>query len=181
MYAKQDGDMVYAIGMTYDELGGSHYYDLRGAVGNNAPLVHAAKARVVFDALSKATAKGLVQAMHDCSEGGIGVCAAEMAFSGGLGMDIFLSEVPYKNKYSSEAPRNDFILFSESNSRFLVEVNKDDKKEFEKILKAHAVPFGIVGCFNRSGEFKVWGLKEKLCLKAGLRELKEAWQKPLRW
>jgi phosphoribosylformylglycinamidine synthase len=104
-----------------------------------------------------------------------------MAFSGGLGMDIFLPEAPYKNKYSPQALRSDFILFSESNSRFLVEVNKNDKKDFEKILKANSVPFGIIGCLNRSGEFKVWGFKEQLCVKAGLGELKEAWQRPLRW
>jgi phosphoribosylformylglycinamidine synthase len=113
--------------------------------------------------------------MHDCSEGGIGVAAAEMAFSGGLGMELFLSEVPYKSKDS----RNDFILFSESNSRFIVEVAKKDQSAFEKILKG--LPFGLAGCVSKNKIFKMYGLDGKTCIKAGIGELKESWQKPLRW
>ncbi|MCM8790067.1 MAG: AIR synthase-related protein, partial [Candidatus Omnitrophica bacterium] len=127
------------------------------------------------EALSKASSLGLIKAMHDCSEGGIGVAAAEMAFSGGLGMDLFLGEVPYK----LSQVRNDFVLFSESNSRFIVEVKKDNQKKFEKTLKN--ISFGLIGCLSAKKEFKVYGLDGKICIKADITELKEAWQKPLRW
>ena len=60
-----------------------------------------------FNALSKASASGLIKAMHDCSEGGIGVAASEMAFAGGLGMELFLSEVPYKARRKTQ----EMILF----------------------------------------------------------------------
>jgi phosphoribosylformylglycinamidine synthase len=175
MYAKESGDLVYVVGETSDELGGSHYFDLFGALGNNVPKVDTVLAKKIFNALSKATGKGLIRAMHDCSEGGIGLAAAEMAFSGGLGMELFLSEVPYK----SNAARNDFVLFSESNSRFIVEVAKKDQKVFEKILKG--LPFGLVGCISKNKTFKVYGLGGKACIKADIDELKEFWQKPLRW
>ena len=46
------------------------------------------KAKKLMEKLSQATEKGLVKACHDCSEGGIGVAAAEMAFAGGLGAQI---------------------------------------------------------------------------------------------
>jgi phosphoribosylformylglycinamidine synthase len=175
MYAKEASDLIYIVGETQDELGGSHYFDLFKALGNNVPKVNAARAKRIFEALSLACEKGLVRAMHDCSEGGLGVAAAEMAFSGGLGMDIFLSEVPYaKGKV-----RNDFILFSESNSRFIVEVAKKDQKDFEKILKG--LPFGLLGCLNNSKSLKAYGLNDDLVLKADIKDLKEAWQKPLRW
>ncbi|MCX5705022.1 MAG: phosphoribosylformylglycinamidine synthase subunit PurL [Candidatus Omnitrophica bacterium] len=175
MYAKESGDLVYVVGETSNELGGSHYFDLFGALGNNVPKVNTVLAKKIFSALSKATGKGLIRAMHDCSEGGIGVAAAEMAFSGGLGMELFLSEVPYKSKNS----RNDFILFSESNSRFIVEVAKKDQKVFEKSLRG--LPFGLAGCISKNKAFKVYGLDGKTCINADIDELKEFWQKPLRW
>ncbi len=175
MYAKKAGDLIYVVGETFNELGGSHYYDLLGFIGNDVPRVNVKKAKMGFEALAQASSLGLIQAMHDCSDGGIGVAAAEMAFSGGLGMDLFLSEVPYK----AQGTRDDFILFSESNSRFIVEVSKKKQKEFELALKG--VPFGLVGCLNANKEFKVFGLGGKVCLKAGIDELKEAWGRPLRW
>jgi phosphoribosylformylglycinamidine synthase len=176
MYVKQPQDLIYAVGQTYKELGGSHYYDILGFMGNGVPKVNPLRAKEVFEALSKASSLGLIKAMHDCSEGGIAVASAEMAFSGGLGMEIFLDEVPFAPKSQK---RNDFILFSESNSRFIVEVEKKNQKAFEKVLKG--VPFGLVGCVSKNKDFKVYGLDNKICLKANLDALKEAWQKPLRW
>ena len=183
MYAKGAGNLIYAVGETLDELGGSHYYDIMGFTGNNVPRVFPYKARPVFEALSKASSSGLIRAMHDCSEGGIGVSAAEMAFSGGLGMELFLSEVPYRMSHAARrtphVKRNDFILFSESNSRFIVEVEKKKQKAFEKMLKGF--PFGLVGCVSSNKELRIYGLDGKICVKADIAALKEAWQAPLRW
>ena len=178
MYAKSAGDLIYVVGDTYDELGGSHYYELNKAVGNNVPRVDAKKAKVTFDALSRASSLGLVRAMHDCSEGGIAVAAAEMSFAGGLGMDIFISEIPYKGKVSA---RQDTVLFSESNSRFIVEIDKKRQFEFEKLLKKAGVIFGLAGCVSNDRKFKVYGPDGSFCVNADIAELKEAWQKPLRW
>lgn len=185
MYAKQAGDLVYVVGKTLNELGGSHYYDLFDFIGNNVPKVNPEKAKSTFESLSKASGLGLIMAMHDCSDGGMGVALAEMAFSGGLGMEILLAEVPYEALPVARCPlpvkRNDHILFSESNSRFIVEVEKKKQKEFEKILKSKGVTFGLIGCVSQGKEFKVYGLDRKICIHADITELKEAWQKPLRW
>ncbi|MDP2043897.1 MAG: AIR synthase-related protein, partial [Candidatus Omnitrophota bacterium] len=175
MYAKEAGNLIYIVGKTRDELGGSHYYDLYGAVGNHAPKVYHQEAKKIFTALSCATKKGLVRAMHDCSDGGIAIALAEMVFSGGLGAQVFLTEAPY---YSA-AKRNDFLLFSESNSRFVVEVERKKQKEFEKVLKGLA--FGLAGCLIERNDFKIYGLDGKVCVDADINSLKEAWQKPLRW
>ena len=195
MYAKKSGDLVYIVGETRDELGGSHYYDLFGAIGNNVPKPDLKKAKVIFDTLTKVTSAGLIRAMHDCSDGGLGVASAEMAFSGGLGMELFLSEVPYPRspghqvsaKRSEASPkgtrspekRNDVVLFSESNSRFIVEIEKKNQKKFEKLLKG--IPFSLIGCISNKKYFKVHGLDCKVCVHADIKDLKEAWQKPLRW
>ena len=184
MYAKEEGNLIYVAGFTRDELGGSHYYDLMGSIGNNVPRVDASGAKRLFDRLSQAVSLRLISSMHDCCEGGIAVAAAEMAFSGGLGMELFLSEVPYKKSQShkvtrSQGLRNDFILFSESNSRFIVEVQKKKQKAFEEVLKG--LPLGLIGCVCAGGDFKVYGLDGKICIKANVGELKECWQKPLKW
>ncbi len=175
MYAKRRGGLIYIVGATSDELGGSHYYDMMGATGNAVPKVHPKKAKALYKALSRASSMGVISAMHDCSEGGLAVAAAEMAFSGGLGMELFLSQVPY----IPGEPRDDHVLFSESNSRFIVEVEKRHQKQFERLLKGH--PCGLIGCISDKKEFNIFGLDGKTCINASLKDLKEAWQKPLRW
>ncbi|MFA5117682.1 MAG: phosphoribosylformylglycinamidine synthase subunit PurL [Candidatus Omnitrophota bacterium] len=177
MFAKEPGDLVYIVGETRDELGGSHYFDLFGSLGNAVPRVFPRQALNSFNALSRASQAGLIKAMHDCSDGGLGVAAAEMAFSGGLGMELFLAEVPYKTQTGSE--KNDFILFSESNSRFIVTVSRHKQKDFERLLKG--VRFGLIGCVSSGNDFKVHGVDGDVCLEADIYQLKEAWQKPLRW
>jgi len=175
MYAKEAGNLIYVVGNTRDELGGSHYYDLYKALGNQVPKVYLKESRASFAALSKASEKGLVRSMHDCSDGGLAVALAETAFSGGLGMEIFLAQVPYR----SSKPRNDFLLFAESNSRFVVEVEKTKQKEFEKLLKGCA--FGLAGCLTNKNDFKIYGLNGKVCLDADINKLKESWRAPLKW
>lgn len=182
MDLKEPNNLIYIIGQTYDELGGSHYYELLGEVGNNVPQVRAKEAKILMEKLSMAIDQGLVKSCHDCSEGGLGVAAAEMAFSGGLGIKIFLGGVPYEVKSKKEkgkSLRNDTILFSESNSRFVVEVDRKKQKVFEKAMAA--VPIGLVGCVTKKKEFKVYGLNTKVCLKADIDKLKQCWQKPLKW
>jgi len=175
MDCKQAGNLIYIIGETFKELGGSHYYANHGYVGNSVPKVHPEKGKKLMDALSKATAKGLVRACHDCSEGGIGVAAAEMAFAGGLGMTVNLRDVPQ----GEPIDRDDFILFSESNTRFLAEVAPEDKQKFEKTMSG--VAFAEIGQVTDNSKFEVYGRNGKAVLNAPIAELKEAWQKPLRW
>ncbi|MCM8796606.1 MAG: AIR synthase-related protein, partial [Candidatus Omnitrophica bacterium] len=181
MYAKNPTDLIYVVGLTKEELGGSHYYDLVGYTGNGVPKVDARRSKAIFNALSRASARGIIRAMHDCSDGGLGVALAEMAFSGGLGMDIFLAEVPYQASDNSNqaAKRNDFILFSESNSRFIVEVERKSQGEFEAQLKG--LPFGLIGCVAKGRDFRVFGVCGEVCINTNIAELKDAWQKPLRW
>ena len=175
MDCKKAGDLIYIIGATYKELGGSHYYAVRGHVGNSVPKVYPEKGKKLMNALSVTMSKGLVSACHDLSEGGIGVAAAEMAFAGGLGMTINLKNVPL----AESIERDDFILFSESNTRFIAEVAPEKKKDFEKAMSG--VDFAEIGQVTDNKKFEVYGHNGKAVLSASIDELKEAWQKPLRW
>ncbi len=183
MDSKKEGNLIYIIGDTYDELGGSEYFSLNGFIGNDCPQVNPKKAKEVFEKLSKVISLGLARSCHDLSEGGLGVSLAELAFSGGLGMTVFLNEVPYKKlpvtSYQLRVTRDDFILFSESNSRFIVEVEKEKQKDFEKIMKG--VSFGLIGCLSEDPEFKIFGIKRNLVVSTDINALKETWQKTLKW
>ena len=172
---KQPGDLIYIIGSTRNELGGSEYFRNHGTIGNNAPKVNAAQAKKLMESLSQATEKGLVRACHDCSEGGLGVAAAEMAFAGGLGAKIELKSVPL----GEPIKRDDFVIFSESNSRFLVEVAPENAPAFERIMKGTVL--AVIGRVTDSTKLEVSGLSGKKILSTGIADLKEAWQKPLRW
>jgi len=175
MDLKGIGDALYIVGITGNELGGSEYFALHGAKGNNVPMVNAEQARKRMEALSNAIARGLVRSCHDCSEGGLGVAIAEMAFAGGLGASIFLKSVPRTGPLF----RNDFILFSESNSRFLVEVSPDDEAKFREAMSG--VPVAFIGHVNQEEKLEVYGLNGEKIISESIVELKEAWQKPLRW
>jgi phosphoribosylformylglycinamidine synthase len=175
MDCKMAGDLIYIVGTTNNELGGSHYFGINGYIGNNVPRVDPNRGKKIMDALSNAIEKGLVMACHDLSEGGIGVAAAEMAFAGGLGMTIYLDRVPIGEPIN----RSDFVLFSESNTRFLVEVSKDKKQQFEKIMKD--VALSVIGEVNADEKFRVYGLSGQQLIATPIDALKEAWQRPLRW
>ncbi|MDO8577694.1 MAG: phosphoribosylformylglycinamidine synthase subunit PurL [Dehalococcoidales bacterium] len=172
---KTAGNSIYLVGVTHAELGGSAYFKAHGFIGNSVPQVDPRAARTLMDRLSSAIGQGLVRACHDCSEGGLGVALAEMAFAGGLGAEIDLSSVPLHKPIR----RNDFVLFSESNSRFIVEVFGRNRTLFEQAMKG--VVFARIGKVTRTPRLEILGLDGAKCISAGIYELKEAWQKPLRW
>ena len=102
MDAKTPGNFIYVVGNTYAELGGSHYFGIHGFIGNNAPIVRTSEGKLTMERLSAAINSGLVRSCHDCSEGGIGVAAAEMAFSGGYGMSLDLSDIPTGDEITAD-------------------------------------------------------------------------------
>ena len=174
MDAKRPNNLLYIVGMTYAELGGSHYYDIHKIKGGRVPVVEFRKARTAMERLNDAVGRGYVVSIHDCSEGGLAVAAAEMAFAGGLGVNIFLSDVPF----SGRDRRPDVLLFSESASRFLVEVDPARRRDFERIMKKTTC--GLIGCISEKGPMTAFGLKGEICLRAPVGLLKETWQAPLR-
>ena len=172
MDAKRPGDLVYVLGETRAELGGSEWFAMHGFIGNAVPKVDAQKAKKLYRALSEATGRGLVASCHDCSDGGLGVALAEVAFSGGLGMDISLSLVPRE-----EIKRNDSLLFSESQSRFVVTVSPEAQEAFEGIMAGS--PVACIGKVISGGTFRVAGVNGETIMEEVIGSLKEAWQNPL--
>jgi len=172
MDLKRAGNLMYLIGLTHDELGGSHYALVNQLHGGAAPKVDAPRAKATFAALHRAIDRGLVAACHDLSEGGLAVAASEMSFAGGLGMELRLDAVPT----GGEALSAEALLFSESNSRFLCEVPSEYAADFEATLEG--VPTGRVGTVNDSGRLQILGAEATPLIEATIARLKEAWRRP---
>ncbi len=94
MDAKKAGNLLFIVGETKNELGGSHYYKINGRLGANVPKLDLKTAPKIAGRISDAIANGLVVSCHDCSEGGLAVALAEMAFAGGLGIEADLRGLP---------------------------------------------------------------------------------------
>lgn len=168
MELKRKDDPVYLIGKTQDELGGSEYYKSLGYVGKNVPKVRAQRTMKKVDLITEAMDQGCVRACHDLSDGGLGVALSEMAFSGDLGVEIDLGKV------DAELSREDCILFSETNGRFLVEVSKDKEDRFESLMGD--ISCSRIGWVNDSDFVSIAGLGGDNILKSRLSKLREAWK-----
>ena len=120
---KIPGDLVYILGETKEELGGSEYLDHHNLIGNSIPQVNAEKAKVLYEKFADATEKRLISSALSPNQGGIGIALAKMAIAGQLGMDLDLGKLPF---------REDYYLFSESQSRFIVTIDPKRQKEFEE-------------------------------------------------
>ncbi|RLF13724.1 MAG: phosphoribosylformylglycinamidine synthase, partial [Thermoprotei archaeon] len=170
---KRPGDPVYLVGFTRAELGGSEYYALRGFLGRTVPKVYMPTARNIVDSLIQAIDAGLVRACHDLSEGGLGVAAAEMAIGGGLGLELYLSQVPRPRSLR----RDDFVMFSESNTRFLVEVKADREEVFKSLMRE--VPHARVGWVSKEPRLIVRGVKGNVVVDLPVDSLERAWKRRL--
>ncbi|WP_460609234.1 phosphoribosylformylglycinamidine synthase subunit PurL [Hymenobacter terrigena] len=132
---KQADDVVYLLGETYDELGGSEFYALHGQLGANVPKVDFARAKALYTLIGQANDQSLIQSCHDLSDGGLAVALAETTFGYGYGAVVELPEtgLPLATQ-----------LFSESHSRFLATVAPEDVVAFEQLLGDRATRLGIV-------------------------------------
>lgn len=172
MDAKRAGDLVYVSGVTLQELGGSEYAAMLGAVGAHPPTVDAVAAKKRYQALHRAMRQQLVASCHDCSDGGLGVALAETAFAGDLGMEIDLAKVPRRG-----VERDDLLLFSESQSRFVITVHLDERQAFESAMAGTQT--ALVGTVTAEPVLSFHGLSGGNICRQDIMALKKSWQEPL--
>lgn len=171
MDLKAEGNHLYLVGTTHNELGGSHFHLVNGLSGGHVPQVHPQAGQQIFAALHHAMRSKLIRSCHDLSEGGLAVAAAEMAFAGGLGLTIDLEQVPIADRLPQAA-----ILFSESNSRFLLEVEPDNADALRKTL--NGIPCAQIGRTQESQRLEITANGTSV-VSSSLAALKQAWQAPL--
>jgi len=175
MDVKNAGNALLIVGETRNELGASYYYKLNNELGANVPKVDLRSAPKIVKAVAEAIRQGLIASCHDCSEGGLATALAEMAFAGGLGIQANLAEVPVNR----DVTRTDQILFSESTTRFILEVNPENFGRLAQLFRDFR--FGEIGKVTNETRLTIKDVSGKPALDADIRELKESWQAPLRW
>jgi phosphoribosylformylglycinamidine synthase len=170
MDLKAPGNQVFLVGATRDELAGSHLAAIGVPIApSDLPRVDLAAARTTFTRLHAAIRAGLVRACHDLSEGGLAVAAAEMAIAGDLGLDLDLSAL--EGELSAAAR-----LFSETPSRFLVEVAPADAAAFQGTLGD--TPCALLGVVTAAAELHMHDAGSEL-LRADVDALRTTWQRGL--
>ncbi len=172
---KSADNLLFVVGLTKNELGGSHYYKIKNQLGANVPKVDLRAAKLNAEKIHKAIDAGLVASCHDCSEGGLAVALAEMAFAGGLGVIADLKGLPK----TEDCTKPDTQLFSESCSRYIVEVRQENFNDFAKLMLGTA--FGQVGQVIKDKRLMVKDGSSRTVIDASIDDLKNAWQKPLKW
>ncbi|MFO1063830.1 MAG: phosphoribosylformylglycinamidine synthase subunit PurL [Pirellulales bacterium] len=173
MDLKQAGNELYLIGATYEEFGGSHLFQVLDLIGGNVPEVRTASARKTFQAVHTAIAGKLIRSCHDLSEGGLATALAEMAFAGELGVDVDIASLAARDGICATT-----ALFSESNSRFVVEVSAAKAAEFAAAMKD--VPCIRIGTVAGSSQVKI-ATGATTLIDAAWKDLKQTWLKPLDW
>ncbi len=161
---KDHNDIIYVINETYQEMGGSIYYDLMNYRSTIVPKVDLEKLNKSYKTLLKAMDKRLIKSCHDISEGGIAISLAEMSIGGDLGLEVNVSEIGNI--------RSDFKLFSESNTRWVIEVSEKNERDFVKMFSN--LNIYKIGKIKDNGEFKIYDGK-RLLINQTVNNLRRHW------
>ena len=174
MDLKEKENAIYLIGITKNEFGGSIYSKIKNIKDGVVPEVDIKASKKTMKAIFNAIENGLIESCHDCSEGGFVTAISEMAFAGEKGVDINVDLIKNSEKMTVAE-----TLFSESNTRFIVEISKDKKTEFEKAFKG--VVISEIGKVSDDKNLALESKKEKISIKENIKNLQKAWQKTLQW
>ena len=184
MSLKTPGNLLYQIGKTHNELAGSHYAEVIDPdsfahlfTHTEVPQVDLKRARTTMQALGAAIRRGLVRACHDLSEGGLALAAAEMSLAGLLGVTLHAEHITVKSATALSSSAETVVrLFSESASRFLVEVTPEQLGAFEQHMRASGLEdLTYVGTVTNTTRFIVHSGEVEL-INLSVDELQAAWK-----
>jgi phosphoribosylformylglycinamidine synthase len=134
---KASGNRLYLVGRTRDQMAGSALYARHDAPHANAPDVDLKALTASMEAILEAVDKGWLESCHDISDGGLALALAEMCIGGQLGADVDLAPLGKMRQVA--------LLFSESNTRWVVEVTPTRARHLERLFRAHGVALTPLG------------------------------------
>jgi phosphoribosylformylglycinamidine synthase len=169
---KAAGNALFLVGRdTARELGGSEYLAVLDVPdAGSVPRMEPAEAIRVAEAVVTAGQAGLSRSVHDVAEGGLAVAACEMAFGGDVGFEIDAALI-------AKDLRADVALFSETNTRYLIEVAAKDVQAFEDHMRRHEVAARRIG--QTAGQRIVIRHGERRLVDLRLDEARRAWEEPV--
>ena len=168
---KRSGSALVLVGVTKNELGGSTYWKTKGQLGASVPRVDPKLGLQVLNGVHRATEARCALSAHDCSEGGIAVTAAEMALGGRLGIKVDLSALATEGNLDATQR-----MFSESQSRILLEVPKDRLADLRANLRE--TPHAVIGEVT-GGDQVEFTMSGRTVAKLSLAQIEQAWKRPL--
>ncbi len=172
--AKMAGDIIYIIGETADELGGSEYYALHDQLGANVPQWKQPKALLErYKALYAAQQRELVASAMAVNLGGMGVALAKTLIGGMLGAEIDLRAALKTADVQEDAT----LLYAETLGRFVVTVAPQNAEAFEALMQPHGAV--AVGTVTNSGTLRVTGLAGDVLIQQSITSLHRAYHAPL--
>ena len=134
-------DVILLVGETKDELGGSEYYEyIHNFIGGNAPQVDILESKKNMKSVLFLISKNLIKTVHDCSKGGLAIGISELCIFGKIGCIVDLSAL------ASLSPEK--ILFSESHSRYILVIEKNNLDAVKTILSENKCSFSDLGFFS---------------------------------
>jgi len=157
---KASGDLIYVLGETKDEFGGSELQKLlEGSISGKSPVLDLEVEKSHQAAVLTAIRAGIVESAHDLAEGGLAVAAAESLFGpNSLGAKLDLKGNPVS------------ALFSESQSRFLLSIKPENKEQFESL-----VPAALIGEVTNDNNLTI-SQGENILIKEQVEVLESAWR-----
>jgi phosphoribosylformylglycinamidine synthase len=168
---QDDGNNIYLLGTTYDELDGSAWAkDIHDHLGGKPPRLDLNKERELAELIHGASIQGLIESAHDLSEGGLAVAVIEASLRFNVGCRIWLGDLRERDNIDQTA-----ALFSESQSRVIVTVGREDDVKFQALCEARGVPVLRIGVTDKESN----AIDIKDIAKLELSQIKSAWQTPL--
>lgn len=162
---KQEGDVIFLLGETKAELGGSEFqYAVHGLTEGRPPALDLDTEKTLLAGVLGAIQSGLVQSAHDLSEGGLAVALAESCISGSIGAQVSLS-TPL---------RSDVALFSESQSRILLSASREQADKLEAYLSERGVPVTRIGSVG--GESLAVTINDAQAVNEPVEGLRQVWE-----
>ncbi|MBC15907.1 MAG: phosphoribosylformylglycinamidine synthase [Desulfovibrio sp.] len=170
---KQAGDGIYILGLTRPEFGGSEIAGQLGFSSSAVPQVDLLSAKKRYETMFDVTQAGLVNAAHDCSDGGFAVALAEMCIGGRMGAEVNLSNLPVNGEMDDTG-----LLYAESASRLVVTVPAAKQAEFEAAFAGQA--FARVGEVTDSSKLIVKS-DDRIVIEEHVEALAGAFKATLDW
>jgi phosphoribosylformylglycinamidine synthase len=170
---KKAGDLIYVLGLTRPEMGGSEITDQLGFSDARVPQVDLLSAKKRYETVFAASQAGLITACHDCSDGGLGVALAEMCVGGRLGADVALDKVPACGELNLTG-----LFYAESASRLVVSVAPADRERFEALFAGQAC--ACIGSVSESTALSAT-LAGRKVLASGVEDMARAFKETLAW
>jgi phosphoribosylformylglycinamidine synthase len=168
---QDEGNNIYLLGITRDELDGSAWADIiHNHLGGQPPKVNLVEEKKLADLLHGAAMQGMVEAAHDLTEGGLAVAIAESCLRFNVGARIWLDELMERDGLDLTA-----AMFSESQARVIVSIGREDDVKFQGLCEARGVPVLRIGVTDK--ESKALDIKDVATLE--LNQIREGWSKAL--